>query len=150
MATYILINRYESDSHATRQAASHRQLKLCTVARGLLQVNAVHERLRLERSYIAGIPPAIAHGLSLKLSPRLCSLSSLFTAGQITALSACVKEVCYLCLLVYMAILLVFYYSFYCIADSTAIVLLILLPLYSNFIVLIPFYWHFTECTHCI
>ena len=43
-ATYFLIDKYESDSHATRQAASHRRQKLCTVVLGLLQVSAVHEQ----------------------------------------------------------------------------------------------------------
>ena len=44
MATCFLISRYKSDSHATRQAASHRRQNICTMARGLLQASAVHER----------------------------------------------------------------------------------------------------------
>ena len=53
----FLMNCYKSDSHVTRQAASHTRQKLCWVARGLLQVSAVHGR-QARLLYIAKIPPA--------------------------------------------------------------------------------------------
>ena len=44
-ATYFLIDKYKSDSHVTRQAASHRQhAEIVYRGAGLLQVSAVHER----------------------------------------------------------------------------------------------------------
>ena len=63
--TYFL-NYGESDDHVTRQATSDRQQDV-----RWLQVRAWHDR-----SYTAG-----AHGLTVKLSPCLCSHSS--PAGQI-------------------------------------------------------------------
>ena len=73
METYFLIKLWFN--HMTRQAVSDREQNVRWWS--LLQVSAWHVC-----SYIAGIP-LLAHGLTVKLSPCMCSHSS--PTGRITA-----------------------------------------------------------------